>query len=159
MRRSKQWATILGFGVLVALGHTTVQAEEPAATNELPLALRTLNVSDSNQLTCRQAHNVRGTGSLFATDGVIVQFRGNSQLPEGQFEWAGIAGGDSLTMAFDSNGLSFRAEGMAVISNDAPYQGVIATETGVFNGELLFQGGTSTLSIIAVPGMFAVDFR
>lgn len=159
MRSPRLRVTVLACGILTSVGQMALRAEEPATTKDLPLALKALGVSDTCRLSCRQAHDIRGTGSLSLTEGAIVQFIGTSQLAGGQFEWAGVVGGKNVTLAFDPAGLSFRADGMAVVTDDVPYQGIIATQTGVFDGQLLFQGDTSTVTVLAVPGLFAVDFR
>jgi hypothetical protein len=71
----------------------------------------------------------------------------------------GMAGGEKVTLMFDPQGLLFQTLGTAVSVDPAPKTGALATQTGVFDGMVQFRGNPSALSIVAMPGTFAMDFR
>lgn len=131
-------------------------AEEPARTAALPAALQA--IGPATVLTADEAHRVRGRLKLPGS-GVFVQFAGTSQFPGGQLELAGLGGGQSFTLAAGATGVQFATQGTAVSFGAAEKVGVVAAATGVFDGTIAFQGNPRTMTIIAVPGQFAIDLR
>jgi len=159
MDNPRRLPLLLASAVLAAAGHLPAQAEEPAATKQLPVAVRALGIEINELVSDQQAHTVRGSGLSIETDGVVVEVVGVGQFGTGQLALAGVAGGQTVTLAADPSGFHFDTDRPVIIGDQSQFQGMIATGTGVFNGYLSFQGDTSTLTIVALPGAFVADFR
>lgn len=142
---------------LAATDH--VRAEQPAATSHLPAALLDLGLTENEVLSNVVAATVRGHGLVIADQGVAIQFSGVGFIDRAAIAIQGSGGGDQVSLAASPAGFAFQTRGTAVSGGFAQEQGVLVTQTGVFNGAVGFSGSFSSLEIIALPGFFSVDFR
>ena len=134
-------------------------ADDGARTAQLPPALSALQPSADQLLTKHQAHQVRGQMLLFRDSGVVVQLSGSGVVDGGQFAIEATGGGQTFSFVSTINGVQFSASGIAITGGVAPKQGVLVTQTGVFNGGAAFSGVFTEANVVALPGLFALEIR
>ena len=136
-----------------------VSAEDGARTSQLPRALRMLDPAPGEVLTERQAHQVRGQMLRILDSGVVVQLSGAGVVDGGVFAIEATGGGQSFSFSSTINGVNFATNGIAITGGIPAKQGVLVTQTGVFNGGALFTGDFTEVNVLAIPGVFALDIR
>ena len=157
MQTARRIAMLLLAGGLLATAQVPLQAEGPAATGELPAAIQALGISSSDIVTKAEAKQVRG--KFYVSEGVIVQFAGVGNYPKSALAVSGVMGGREVTFVADVDGIRIETHKIAYVSGPPRVQGVVATQTGTFNGVMEFQGGPASLEIIALPGKFLANFE
>jgi hypothetical protein len=157
MQTARQIAVVLLTGGLIAAPAAHLKAEDPAATDELPAAIQALGVSGSDVVTETEAKRVRGR--FYVSEGVIVQFAGVGAYPKSALAVSGVMGGREVTFVADVDGIRIETHKIAYVSGPPRVQGVVATQTGTFNGVMEFRGGPASLEIIALPGSFLANFE
>jgi hypothetical protein len=150
-------AIVLLTGGMLAPAGTQLAAEELAASSQLPAALHALGISRGDVVTTAQAGQVRG--QFYVSEGVIVQFAGTAAYPRSAMAIVGTMGGREVTFSAQPDGIRISTSKIAYVSGEPRIQGVLATQTGVYNGVMQFVGGPESLDIIAVPGAFLANFE
>jgi hypothetical protein len=157
MQTARRIVIYLFAGTLIAAAQAQLQAEDRAATGELPAAIRALGLTGGDIVTQAEARQVRGM--FYVSEGVIVQFAGVGAYPQSALAVSGVMGGREVGFAADADGIRIETHKIAYVSGPPRVKGVVATQTGTFNGAMEFQGGPATLEIIALPGKFVASFE
>jgi hypothetical protein len=156
---ARRIAVVLMTGALLVAAREPLSAEDLAKSGQLPDAVRALGVSQAQVLTTAEAERIRGKAGLSMSEGVIVQFAGTASYPGAALAVGGLFGGRQATFSAEPDGIRIGTKNMAYIMNEPRIKGVLATQTGVFNGGMEFVGGFESLDIIALPGKFLANFE
>jgi hypothetical protein len=143
MQTARRIAIVILAGGLIATAHAQLQAEDLAASDELPAAIQALGLSGSDFVTKVEAKRVRG--KFFVSEGVIGQFAGVGAYPKSALAVSGVMGGRDVTFVADVDGIR-----IALRFHHA---------VGTFRFVSPPRPERASLEIIALPGTFLANFE
>lgn len=134
-------------------------ATEPRPDGSLPAALAHLGITAGDIVSDAEAQQIRGQAWGSNGAGVVARIVGAVQVDGSYFAVDATVGGQAITLAVGSNGVQAAAEGIAYPDVPPSVQGVFLGRIGPSDWMVAFQGGATAATVIALPGLFAVDLR
>ena len=136
-----------------------IAADERA--DQLPLALQELGVEASQALSEEDAQEVRGETFFYGALGTMLELSSVLHQEGGDMTLVGTLGGGVITMTASEVGFTFDTKGIAISGTMLypPNRGILVTDTGVFDAQMLFEGDFWQMEILALPDQFGLDLR
>ncbi len=139
---------------------TTLLADQPAATADLPPALSQLSIDQTAIMSTQRAAYVRGEGfkKKFKTEFKV--FIHGYLLGKGEpLAVDGIAGGQKVSIVATPGELQIATQGAGVVGPHPRTHGLIFANTGAFYGVVGVKGNLKGAHVVLLPKAFAVDFH